>query len=137
MSGSYLLVGLGEERYALVIEDVLEVGAMSDPVPLPGAPPGVIGLQNLRGEVVPLLDLASLVGSGARERGQKMVVVEQGGRRAALSVDALLDVTPLEVEAARRAEAAPLRTSVLIGGSLVGVLDTKALLDAVSREAVP
>jgi chemotaxis signal transduction protein len=135
VSGSYLLLGLGEERYALRVEDVLEVGTLSNPSPLPGAPPGVIGLQNLRGDVLPLLDLASLVGAGPRDRGDAMVVVEQGGRRAALAVDALLDVVPLEDERAGRDEAAPLRSSVLIGGSLVGVLDTKALLDGVKAEA--
>ncbi len=136
MTGSYLLVELGEERYALAVEDVLEVGAVSDPAPLPGAPSGVVGLQNLRGDVIPLLDLGSLVGAGPRGRGEAMVVVEQDGRRAALSVDALLDVALLEEEeGAGRGEAAPLRSSVLSGGSLVGVLDTKALLDGVKGEA--
>lgn len=137
MNGSYLLVGLGEERYALAVDDVLEVGAVSDPGPLPGAPPSVVGLQNLRGDVLPLLDLASLVGAGPRERREAMVVVEQGGRRAGLLVDAVLDLAPLEEEGRGRDEAAPLRSSVLVGGSLVGVLDTSALLDGVKRKTGP
>lgn len=134
MSRSYLVVGLGEERYALAVEDVLEVGTVSDPAALPGAPPGVVGLQNLRGEVVPLLDLALLVGAGQGQRGEAMVVVEQGSRRAALSVDAVLDVASLEEQGAGRDEAAPLRCSLLVDGSLVGVLDTEALLDMVKKE---
>jgi purine-binding chemotaxis protein CheW len=137
VSRSYLVVGLGEERYALAVEDVLEVGTVSDPAPLPGAPPAVVGLQNLGGEVVPLLDLALLVGAGPGQRGEAMVVVEQGGRRAALSVDAVLDVAPLEEQGAGRDEAAPLRSSFLVDGSLVGLLDTEALLDMVKREAAP
>jgi chemotaxis signal transduction protein len=135
VSGSHVLLRLGEERYALAVDDVLEVGTVSDPAPLPGAPPGVVGLQNLRGDVVPLLDLAALVGAGPRERGEAMVVVEQGGRRAALAVDAVLEVAPLEEEGPSRHEAAPLRSSVLVGGSLVGVLDTKALLDGLQSGA--
>ena len=134
MSPSYLVVGLGEERYALAVEDVLEAGTVADPAALPGAPPGVVGLQNLRGEVVPLLDLALLVGAGPGERGEAMVVVEQGSRRAALSVDAVLDVASLDDQGAGRDEAAPLRSSILVGGSLVGVLDTEALLDMVKKE---
>jgi purine-binding chemotaxis protein CheW len=134
VSASYLLIALGEERYALGIEHVLEVAAGPNPAPLPGAPRGVIGLQNLRGEVVPLLDLGSLLGTAPRAPGQAMVVVEDGGRRAALSVDSLLDVASLEEGTGVRDEAAPLRTSVLFGESLVGVLDVRALLDDVKPE---
>jgi two-component system chemotaxis response regulator CheV len=134
VSASYLLVALGEERYALGIEHVLEVATGPDPAPLPGAPRGVIGLQNLRGEVVPLLDLGSLVGTAPRGLGPAMVVVEGAGRRAALSVDSLLDVASLEEGAGVRDEAAPLRTSVLFDGSLVGVLDVPALLDGLRPE---
>ena len=131
MTASYLLIALGEERYALGIEHVLEVAGAPDPAHLPGAPPGVIGLQNLRGEVVPLLDLGSLVGTVPRATGQVMVLVEEGGRRAALSVDSVLDVTSLEEGMGIRDEVAPLRTSILLGESLVGVLDVGSLLDEV------
>lgn len=133
MSRSYLVVALGEERYALALEDVLRVGTVADPAPLPGAPSGVVGLQNLGGEVVPLLDLALLIGAGPGQRGEAMVVVEEGSRRAALTVDAVLDVAPLDEQGARP-EAAPLRSSILVDGSLVGVLDTEALLDRVKTE---
>ena len=132
MTASYLLIAVGEERYALGIEQVLEVAAAPDPAPLPGAPRGVIGLQNLRGEVVPVLEVGSLLGGTPRASGQAMVLVEEGGRRAALSVDSVLDVTSLEEGASVRDEAAPLRTSVLFGESLVGVLDVRALLDEVT-----
>ena len=33
--------------------------------PLPGAPPAVLGVVNVRGEVVPVLDTAALLGLGA------------------------------------------------------------------------
>lgn len=130
MSGTYLLVELGGERYAIAAEDVLEVGAECAPVPLPGAPKGVLGLQNVRGEVLPLLDLAALVGAGERGGLAATVVVEQGGRRAVLAVDGLRDVAPLVVEDARD-ETGPLRSSGLVDGSLVGVIDTGAVLDRV------
>ena len=131
MSASYLLIAVGEERYALGIEHVLEVASGPDPAPLPGAPRGVIGLQNLRGDVVPLLDLSSLLGQAQRAAGRAMVVVEDRGRRAALSVDSLLDVASLEESTGVRDEAPPLRTSMLFGESLVGVLEVGALLDGV------
>lgn len=130
MSGPFLLVELGDERYALAVEDVLEVGSVGDPAPVPGAHGAVVGLLNIRGEILPLLDLGSLVGAGSARLGAAMVVVEQGGRRAALRVDGLSDVAPLE-EGSVQDESGPLRASVVSGGSIVGVLDVQALLDAV------
>lgn len=133
MNAAYLLVGLGEERYALPVEDVLEVAYAPEPSPLPGGPPAVLGLQNVRGDVVPLLDLGVLLGGRATGVRAAMVLIQHGGRRAALSVETLLDVAALE-EQVDRAESAPLRSSVLHAGSLIGVFDTGALLDAVSGE---
>jgi hypothetical protein len=49
-------------------------------------------------------------------------------------VDRLLEVAPLEEEAVR-GEAAPLRSSALVDGSLVGVIDTGAVLDMVEGVA--
>lgn len=130
MTGTYLLVGLGDERYALPVADVVEVGGVADPAQFPGAPRGVIGLQNVRGEVVPLLELSSLVGASSASGADTMVVVDDGGRRAALVVDAVLDVAQLEGGDAQTEEP-PLRSSVLFEETLVGVLDTAALLDEV------
>lgn len=134
MNATYLLVGLAEERYALAVEDVLEVAYTPGPSPLPGAPPAVLGLQNIRGDVVPLLDLGVLLGGGASQARGAIVMVEHDGRRAALSVDELVGVGSLE-EQTDSSESAPLRSSVLHAGSLIGVFDTGALLDAVNREA--
>ena len=130
MNATHLLVELGGERYAIAVEDVLEVGTEPAPVALPGAPRGVIGLQNVRGEIMPVLDLAALVGAGEGGSGRAMVVVEQEGRHAILVVDALGDVAPLEIEDVR-SEAGALRLSGLVDGALVGVLDTGAVLDMV------
>lgn len=134
MSGTYLLVDLGEERYALPVEDVLEVGYAPEPSPLPGSPDAVLGLQNVRGGVMPVLDLGVLLGGAASQPRAATVIVEHAGRSAALSVDAFVDVALLE-EQLDRPEPAPLRWSALLDGSLVGVCDTGALLDAVNGEA--
>lgn len=131
MSETYLLVALGGERYALPVDNVVEVGTVTDTAPLPGAPPGVVGLQNIRGEVVPLVDLAALVGAAESSGADARVVVDDGRCRAALAVERLLDVASLE-RGEERAEAAPLRSSVLVDGALVGVLDMSVLLDGLS-----
>ena len=129
-------MGLGDERYALAIDDVVEVTDVTTPTAVPGAPREVLGVQNIRGEVMPLLDVAALTGSHVGGVATVLVVVENAGRRAALAVDAALEVVELGDEVTVRPESAPLRSSLLLDGALVGVLDTSALMSAVKTESV-
>lgn len=128
MRGVYLLARVRDERYAFAVTVVREVAMALEVTPVPGAPPAVRGVHNLRGEVVPILELAMLLGLGDGQ-GQSVVVAEHAGRRAGLAVDELLDVTELGVEL--EAAEAPLVGSALVDGELVGVVDVGAILDAV------
>lgn len=51
---------LGTEHYAVQTEHVGEVYPLKDLTPLPGTPPFVRGIVNLRGRIVPVLDLKRL-----------------------------------------------------------------------------
>src|SRR6185312_5009031 len=53
---------LGDERYALETQYVREVVRLSDYAPLPGAPAFVLGILNLRGEILSVLDLRPFCG---------------------------------------------------------------------------
>src|SRR3954449_11063023 len=48
---------LGEGRYALLIEDVVEVAAMVDMLSLPTERTEILGYINRRGSILPLVDL--------------------------------------------------------------------------------
>ncbi|MEO6708287.1 MAG: chemotaxis protein CheW, partial [Planctomycetota bacterium] len=63
-STQYCSFRLGADEYALDVADVQEVlrGLECSPVPL--APASVIGLMNLRGQIVTVVDLAKLLGLG-------------------------------------------------------------------------
>jgi purine-binding chemotaxis protein CheW len=132
VSGLCLLARVRDERYAFPVHAVREVARSLDVTPVPGAPPAVRGVHNLRGEVIPVLDLSTLLGMGGGD-AQGVVVAEQGDRRAGLTVDELLDVTELP-EKLEPAEA-PLAGSAVLDGELVGVLDVGAVLDAVGGAA--
>ena len=60
-----LVFALGEERYAVPSEQVREVRALDRLTPLPSAPAFVAGLTNVRGRVVPVLDLRPFFGAPA------------------------------------------------------------------------
>lgn len=76
----FLLFDLGQERYALDVRQVTEVLPLLELRPLPQAPPGVVGLCNLRGVPLPVVDLCLLVtGRAARPRlSTRLVIVAYG-----------------------------------------------------------
>ncbi len=51
---------LGERRYALLIEDVVEVAAMVDMLSIPAEREGILGYVNRRGGILPLVDLRNI-----------------------------------------------------------------------------
>ena len=57
----YLLFSLGAQRYAVPATRVVEVLPLVEVRPIPQSPPGVAGLFNYRGQLVPLIDLCELV----------------------------------------------------------------------------
>ncbi|HYQ01845.1 MAG TPA: chemotaxis protein CheW [Polyangiaceae bacterium] len=59
---------LGERCFALDTRLVGEVVTIEDKIPVPLAPPAVRGIFNLRGEPVPLVSFAELLGIGEHER---------------------------------------------------------------------
>jgi chemotaxis signal transduction protein len=70
-----LLVPVGADLYALPVDWVCEVVAAPTVTPLATAPAVVLGLFNLRGQIVPLLDTAALLGIGTVETIAFTVVV--------------------------------------------------------------
>lgn len=131
MSDVYVRVRVAGEQYALPVEHVLEVAERGAVTPVPGAPAHVVGVRNLRGEVLPVVDLASALGleAAGRAAGERIVVLEEGGRRAGLAVEGLVGVAQLADVSAQEGERFVSATA-LADGELVGVLAADAVLDA-------
>lgn len=74
----FLIFQLGNDRYAVEANRVLEVLPLLEITPLPHAPKGVVGIFNLRGRPVPALDLNELTfGRSARERLTTRIILIQ------------------------------------------------------------
>lgn len=126
---AHVRLRVGGEQYALPVRAVQEVAPIGDVMPMPGAPPHVLGVRNVRGEVVPVIDLAALAGLGKGGRSAVLAVIEDTGRRAGLAVDEVIDVGPLPSRS--HESASPLlRGEVVTDGQLVGLLDPDAVLTA-------
>jgi len=94
-----LLFEIVEQRFALGIADVMELSRACAVQPLQQAPQMIIGAVNLRGQVVPVLDVRRRLGlpETAIEPSDCFVFVRVGARRLALRVDRLLGIETLSV----------------------------------------
>lgn len=121
---SYLLVRCRAWLCALPLAEVVETLRTLPLQPVAGAPPFVRGLSLLRGELVPVVDLALLLGGEPGAAAGRLVLVRAGERRLALAVDEVLRVAPLP----KSAKVAPLISQALPEQvAALAVLDGAAL----------
>lgn len=101
-----LVFALGERRFAVPAEVVVEVVRVVASAPLPGAPAIVEGVINVRGTLVPALDIRSRFGyaPAAVDPDQHLIVARAGPRSVALRVDRALELMSVPAEAIERTE---------------------------------
>jgi purine-binding chemotaxis protein CheW len=136
VSTVWVRVRVGAEHYGLPVDRVLEVVELGDVVAVPGAPPSVLGVRNVHGHIVPVVDPARLLGTERRDRPARLVIAEDGGRRAGLAVDEIVEVGE-QPRLAEPVESDHLVGAAIVGSGLVGLMDVASLLDAVSNGGAP
>lgn len=101
-AGKYLCFQLRDEVYGLPILDVREIIGVIPIVPIPRSPPAVRGVVNLRGRVIPVLDLRLRFGMEPGTITEQSVIivlqclVHGQDRTLGLLVDQVLEVVPVE-----------------------------------------
>ena len=98
MSGVYVRFRVGSKGYALPVEHVREVAEAGLLSPVPGAPDPVLGVRNLHGQVLPVVDLGVVLGVEHERDTSRLLIAEAGSRRAGLAVDWVDDVGALPGE---------------------------------------
>lgn len=85
---------LGKEEYGVEIASVQEIIRATDISPVPGAPLHVSGVINLRGKIVPVVDLGKRFALAAADAAdeQRIIVVELGEKRIGMLVDSVSQV---------------------------------------------
>jgi purine-binding chemotaxis protein CheW len=99
-SRSFVLFRLGDEEYGLPIERVRTIIRYEPPMPVPRAPDDVLGVINLRGRVVPVIDLTRRlrVGSFAPGHLSRVIITEGSVGEIGLVVDSASEVVSFPVE---------------------------------------
>lgn len=97
-AGEYLTYRLGAEEYGVDIQKVQEIRSYETPTRIPGAPEYVKGVVNLRGVIVPIVDLRMRLGCAEAEYTPFTVVIVLAvhNRVVGAVVDSVSDVLDLE-----------------------------------------
>ncbi len=90
---------LASENYGVDIDDVREIIRMQNITKVPGAHMFVEGVINLRGRVVPVVDLRKRLSldAGSQTQDSRIVVVDINGQDVGVIVDAVTEVSRIDV----------------------------------------
>ena len=129
------IISMGGEFFTIDLHNVREVFVVESITPVPGMPPGLVGVTNLRGIVIPLLDLREMFALNAEATLQLAVVVKHGNWQAGVLVDRVPEIRTLSKD---QFSPAPTRTGegafpfvstvVRLEDRVRGVLETSAVL---------
>ena len=89
---------VGGQDYCVDIMSVREIRSGARATPLPHAPAYLLGVINLRGTVLPIVDLSTRLGlaTGANSTRNVVIVVAIGARTIGLMVDAVSDILAIQ-----------------------------------------
>ncbi len=94
----FVSFAIDDDQYGVDIMSVREIKGWSEITHLPNQPAFVRGVLNLRGVIVPIIDLRCRFGQGLTEAGPThiVIIVQIGTRLAGLLADRVLDIVSFD-----------------------------------------
>jgi len=123
---------VGSETYAVPAGQVREVANLGPVRAVPGSRPELLGVCNLRGQIVPVVDLALLLGISRVAPPRCLLVTDVINREAGFAIDGVSGVGEL-ADRVDDAKSGLLTGATLVGDDLVGLLDVPRVLDALEQ----
>ena len=146
----WVVVRVGGGKCGLAVEEIKEIVKLKTVTPLPHAPGFVEGLMNLRGQIIPVVNLGAKLaavrsgfpaGEGKdNARDERVVVMQEAGEFVGLHVDAVEQVLTLDTQTLERVDEGELKENGIIDAviqledALVLKLNTNLLLKPLSEE---
>lgn len=138
-ANTYVLFRLGQEEYGLPIDTVQSIIRYEEPTPVPRSPEAVQGVINLRGRVIPVVDLTRRLFGTPFTAGptSRIVVTEGEAGTLGLAVDAANEVVTITEDDIKPAPESVLSEET--SDAFVGVADHSGRLIVLLNldEAVP
>jgi purine-binding chemotaxis protein CheW len=128
---------VGDALCGMDILNIQEINKLMEMTKVPQAPDYMIGILNLRGQIVTIIDLGQKLGLGAVEisNESRNIIINAPGEHVGLLVTRISDVVMADPE---KIESAPANMSGIQGGfftgvyktenKLIGILDIKEVL---------
>ncbi len=133
-----IVFGLNGERYGLDIENVVEIFTPEKITPVPGSPAAIMGVTNLRGDIVTVINLGSALGLSLtkNDTGRPVILGINGAITAGLLVDEILGIWDIAtstidppLNTIDKVKAEHLTGEFKLADDLVGLLKASNLLE--------
>ncbi len=137
---------LNDEWYGIPVENVREILKRGEITRVPCAPPEVIGIINLRGEIISIIDLKKVLGLELTSSalGSQIIIVQVSDLKFGLLVDFVSDLVGVNIKSLEsplptieKAKAEYIYGEIIIDKRLVGILNVEKISVAseIFREA--
>lgn len=133
----FALVVAGGQRYAIRMSELAGLEVNRKIVPMPEGPRGLLGLSAVQGQLIPVFELAVLLGAGARGGAPRWIALHRSQELVGLAFDEFQGSCRLPANALHplepAQERAPLsRQAIQVDSGLVHVLDLPLLVSALA-----
>jgi len=129
------LLTLGGEVYAVDLRHVREVFEVDVITPVPGMPPALVGVTNVRGAVIPVMDLRRMLNLPTAGPAQYAVIIKHGNHQVGVLVERVPEIRTVQTEqflptpSGDAREGKPFLTAVLrLDDRMGGVVEVPTLL---------
>ena len=135
---------IGEQEFCVDIMAVREIRGWTPATPVPHSPQFVRGVINLRGAVLPVIDLADRLGLGVAVESARhvIIVVQIGARIVGLLVDAVCDILSTADHVLQRTPDLTgdqmqnfVRGLIALEGRMISLIDLNLVLEQAQAEA--
>lgn len=135
----FALVIIGGIRYAIEIDFISEFTHLKQCAPLPCCPEHILGVINLRGEILSVIDMTSILNIQNIVDKKDIVVLQDGSKRIALAVQKVEDFQYFDrhlISNVQNVDDEHIRCKSLlrVGDGVAGILDIKAILNGTLLE---
>lgn len=136
------LFSMGEDLFAVPVDTLTEIIISQKIFPVPTTPPHVLGVINLRGNIVPIVDIRSALSLPRQSTPSQIAVIKEGAMLIGIVVDTVSEVAAvplhqvLAVPADAGGQAGTVRSRFLKSiiqreGGVAALLDVKRILEEI------
>jgi purine-binding chemotaxis protein CheW len=97
LQNQYILLALEKTSFALPLSSALEIGRRPDITPLPNLPNWVLGISNIRGEIISFINLKAFLGisSTGTKLDRRFLIIHNQDMKVGIIVDSIVGIFSL------------------------------------------